>query len=306
MVDSMSAARLWLPPMGLASCLRGVVMRNTNGLGLGDHQRLNYFPASPTCALTWFFEGSAQEIEPSVQGIDQGRAKPLAHRLVFSGPYTRPVVGRYTNPVHLMMMIMLPDAATALLGINPGDYVNKIVAANDVLDGDWLALAQRVFDTPDDTTRVALIEQQLARWWAAQRPIAPMGGHLLEDWHQGLMVRAATSGMGRSARQIERRIKQWTGQPLRELRGFGRSERAFFNTAMAIENGEVDWSDLAHEAGYADQSHLCRQTRRLTGFSPQALRHRITHDEGFWAYRIWGFSSMMGRHRTATGPREAP
>jgi AraC-like DNA-binding protein len=142
---------------------------------------------------------------------------------------------------------------------------------------------------------VAFIEQQLADWWQATRPPSPLGSHLLDDWFPGLLMRAANSGPGRSARQIERRIKQWTGQPLRELRGITRSEKAFFQTVMAQEQGPLNWAALASETGYTDQSHLCRQTRRMTGFAPEELRRRIMEDESFWPYRLWGFSEARSR-----------
>lgn len=41
------------------------------------------------------------------------------------------------------------------------------------------------------------------------------------------------------------------------------------------------------DTGYADQSHLSRETRRITGFPPGELRRRIIEDESFWVYRIW-------------------
>ncbi len=104
---------------------------------------------------------------------------------------------------------------------------------------------------------------------------------------QGLALHAATSRTGRSLRQIERCIRQWAGQPLRELRGLGRAERAFFE-AMALQDAQrPDWSDLAVGEGYSDQSHLCRDSRRITGFTLEQLRKRIATDEGSWPYRIW-------------------
>ncbi len=137
--------------------------------------------------------------------------------------------------------------------------------------------------------RVAMIEDFLDPLWRQARPHGFPGSHLLEDWSNGLALHAATSGLGRSVRQVDRRIKRWTGQPLRELRGMGRSERAFFDAITAIEQGRVNWADIADSAGYSDQSHLCRQIRRITGFSPEELRHGIAEDECFWAYRLWGF-----------------
>jgi AraC-like DNA-binding protein len=114
---------------------------------------------------------------------------------------------------------------------------------------------------------------------------------LYSDWAQSLALRAATSGLGRSLRQVERRIKRWTGQPLRELRGLSRAERAFHDSIMSEKAGiETNWSEVASNTGYADQSHLCRQTRRFTGFPPEELRRRAYTDETFWVYRLWGFS----------------
>ena len=122
------------------------------------------------------------------------------------------------------------------------------------------------------------------RWQAlgAQRP-----GHRYADWSEALAVRAATSAAGRSLRQLERRIKAWAGLPMRELRAVSRAEQAFYAVAAAEGRPGFNWADIAAGADYADQSHLCRETRRLTGFSPEELRRRIATDEAFWAYRLW-------------------
>ena len=113
--------------------------------------------------------------------------------------------------------------------------------------------------------------------------------HRYTDWANHLAQRAALSAPGRSLRQLERRIKRWAGLPLRELRGMGKSEQAFFDALTAhVDQGTVSWAEVAVGAGYADQSHLCRVTRRITGFTPQALYDGILREEAFWAYRIWG------------------
>lgn len=66
-----------------------------------------------------------------------------------------------------------------------------------------------------------------------------------------------------------------------------RSEQAFFKVRAAMEAGAPSWSKLAQDAGYADQAHFCREARRVTCFSPQALRRHIEQDEAFWLCRIW-------------------
>ena len=42
----------------------------------------------------------------------------------------------------------------------------------------------------------------------------------------------------------------------------------------ALADPEVPLAQVAHEAGFADQSHLCRSFRRVTGFTPGAWRRR--------------------------------
>jgi AraC-like DNA-binding protein len=158
---------------------------------------------------------------------------------------------------------------------------------SDVLPAPWLAMCSAVAAEQSDDARLARIEAFFDPLWQAARPGLPLGVHRYGDWAQGLALRAATSRSGRSLRQVERRIRQWAGQPLRELRGIGRAERAFFEVMAIEELQKPMWSAFAAAEGYSDQSHLCRESRRVTGFSPEQLRQRIANDEGFWAYRIW-------------------
>lgn len=297
------ASRLWLPHASLASCVRAVISRNTTHLQLTEPQRYNHFPVSPSCGLWWMFEGSGEMLATGAPAHPDSPRTKLPLPLIFNGPNLHPVVSWNPGPVHGLMLVIQPDALALLTGIDPGAYIDRVVAAQDVLPPDWLAWSRTLFDAPNDAQRVALIEDFLDARWQAVRPRGPLHSHMLADWQQGLTVRAATSGLGRSLRQMERRIKQWTGQPLRELRGMSRAERMFFDTTLALDQGDVNWTELASEAGYTDQSHFCRQTRRFTGFSPEELRRHIAEEESFWAYRLWGFAEP--RRKRFPGPATA-
>lgn len=280
--------RLWLPRPSLSHCVRAMVARSTLGLGQAwpDAWRYNHFPASPLCGISWFFTGHAELLDdgwPAAPG-SPGRRLPQVY---VSGPITRPTVSRNSHEGHGLMLMLLPDAVQALTGLNPSDWVNRFEPLPAVLGAEWQAWSDAVLAAADDEARVQLIEDFLAPRWQAARPQAGAPGLLhLQDWAHGLALRAASSGMGRSLRQAERRIKGWTGLPMRELRGLGRAEQTFLRV-LAQGDGPVRWTDVAADAGYADQSHLCRETRRVTGFAPAELRQRIAEDESFWIYRIW-------------------
>jgi len=282
---------LWLPRASLSACLRGVMVRSTVGAPLSDAQRLNHFPATPLCSLSWWFTGCSHRVEPSQPGrmgqLTDAR-QPLLGRWVFGGPFTRPSTSWCPGPVHGMMVMFLPDALHALTGLEPARFTDQLVDAASVLPPEWLAMCAQVQDAPDDPKRMQLLEDFLEPRWQACRPGLPLQAHRYGDWVTQLSQRAAVSGPGRSLRQLERRVKRWAGLPLRELRGMARSEQAFFDAVTAqAETGSIRWADIAADNGYADQSHLCRMSRRITGFSPEALRQGIEKEEAFWAYRVW-------------------
>lgn len=282
--------RLWLPRLSLTACVRGVMSRSTLGLDLPDTRRFNYFPASPRCSLSWWFAGCSQSLPV---GAHAGQTADISLRhthpgqVVFGGAHTGPSLSWNPGPAHGMMVMLMPDALHLMTGIEPQQWLNRLVDARQVLPASWWPMFDAVQHAPDDDARVALLESFLDPLWQAARPAQMVPGPRYHDWAEGLALRAATSSTGRSLRQVERRIRQWAGQPLRELRGVSRGERAFFEALAANEAGSLRLSDVALASGYTDQSHLSRETRRMTGFAPQQLQRQIIEEEGFWAYRIW-------------------
>jgi AraC-like DNA-binding protein len=279
--------RLWLPRTSLSACLRGVMARSTLGIELDDAQRFNYFPASPLCCINWWFQGSSELLPPGAPVQLDSTRTPLSG-VMFSGPQTRPCVSWCPGPMHGMMLLFMPDALHQLTGIDVTQTVNRFIDVRGLFPAPWVDWCQAVVAQADDDQRVALIQDFLEPLWNTTRPKQLLQTHRVQDWAYALALRAATSGAGRSLRQVERRIKQWAGQPLRELRGLGRAEHAFFEGVAAAEQGQhPNWAAVAESSGYADQSHLCRETRRITGFAPDELYRRIASDEGFWSYRLW-------------------
>lgn len=277
-----ATVQLWLPRVSLSRCIRAALARST--VGVGRHWPAawhhNHFPASPYCTIGWFFQGDTDH-------LFDDRPPERLPRLYFAGPFNHPTRSRNTAEGHGMILMLLPDAMQALTGLNPAAHVNRVLPAEQVLAPDWLAMAQAVRQAACDADRMALIEDFLEPRWQAARPGGPAGGgRHLQDWAQALALRAALTGAGRSVRAAERRIKGWAGLPMRELRGLGRAEQAFFR-AVAAADQPVDWSAVAADSGYADQPHLCREVRRITGFAPAELHRRITQDESFWVYRVW-------------------
>ena len=275
--------RLWLPPLALAGCVRAVMLRDTRGRGLDALQRENYFPAAPLVSLTWWAEGSSEWLPTPGFSAPPPEARHLS--LMLAGPFTLPTHTRDVGETCALKLLLLPDAFIALTGVAVDRLVNQVGDARELLPADWRDWAEAVATAANDAARLQLLEDFLLPRWQAlgtQRP-----GQRYADRTEALAVRAATSAAGRSLRQLERRIKAWAGLPLRELRAVSRAENAFYAVAAAADRPGFSWADIAADNDYADQSHLCRETRRLTGFSPEELRRRMQVEEAFWAYRLW-------------------
>ncbi|MEJ6001402.1 helix-turn-helix domain-containing protein [Paucibacter soli] len=280
--ESNSYSRLLLPHPSLAGCVRGLMCRSTMGQELPPEQRFNHYPATPLCSLNWWLAGTAELLAPGAPALLTSPRQRLPVALSLSGPQTMPSITWNPGPAHGLMLLLLPDALQRLTGLAPASLMNRSVDAAALLPPSWLAMAAEVAAAPDDAARMACIEAFLRPLWRAQP--AP-GLQRYAEWAEGLALHAASSAAGRSLRQLERRIRAWAGQPLRELRGLGRAERTFFAALRAPQ--PPAWAQLALEQGFADQSHLCRESRRITGCTPAELRRRIACDEGFWAYRVW-------------------
>lgn len=278
------ASRLWLPPLRLAGCVRAVLLRDTRGQVPDDTTYATYWPASPYCSLHLLFSGDGEWLTTPgfVPPSDGYRFRPC----MLSGPFKGPTHMHARGPAHGLIVMFMLDAFQALTGIAPEALQNRCDDARDWLPADWAPLLTAMALAPDDTARLAALEAFVTPRWQALRPERTLGLRL-SDWVEALAVRAATSSAGRSLRQLERRVKAWAGLPLRELRAASRAEAAFLQVAATQHDPGFDWAGVAADAGYADQSHLCRETRRLTGFSPEDLRRRIETDEAFWAYRVW-------------------
>jgi len=286
-----AANRLWTPRASLSTCVRAVMFRDARGIELDPWQRLSYFPATPLCTISWWFAGHGERVNgpfPEREATPDDSREPFASGLLLGGPFSLPSVSYSVGEVHGMMLVLMPDALRLLTGIEPSSLVNRLVDARGLLPDEWFEWAQAMLSLPDDAARCEAVESFLTPRWQAVRPDANTLGARYEDWTTHLATRAAMTAPGRTLRQVERLVKRWAGQPMRELQGISRLEQAFYaRVAAERDDDAARWADIAADCGYADQSHLTRATRRMTGFPPEELRRRIREQEGFWAYRMW-------------------
>jgi AraC family transcriptional regulator len=102
----------------------------------------------------------------------------------------------------------------------------------------------------------------------ADRTAAVRARRLLDDPEQRLTVSALAPAMNVPPIHLARQFRQTYGVSLREYRTIQLVRRA----AILVLGTKTPLSQIAHECGFADHSHMCRAFRRVAGWSPSRLR----------------------------------
>lgn len=278
-------AALYAPHPDLSACVRAYLSRSTTeAAALTPEERHNHFPPTPTCVFVWLIQGQDSRI-PACRPPDGGPCRPP---VVFSGPHTRPSFSVNNGPVHFFTLLLYPDALRTLTGMAVEPHLNRYSDFWDLFDSAWHAMAHAVFHAPDDAARVRLIEDFLHPRCSTAReePGTREYPHRIGAWSDRVARRAARHVRHLSERQVDRRIKDRTGQNLRQLRGLGRLETVLLAANQVTEQPAPHWTALAMDSGFSDQAHLCRAFRRYLGMRPGELRRSLLH-ESAWVYRVW-------------------
>lgn len=279
---------LYLAPAALQGAIAAIFSRDLRGLALDDAQRLTHFPASPLMSLSWFRDFDVGTVERTDHGP---RWQSFGASLVIAGSQSRPTTSWSPSHGYGGMVSFTADVAQSLFGIDPAAVHDRFVPARDVLDPGWRPLLDQLEDSQDDAAILAAVERQLApRWQRVQGRTSalPSLRQLGRHWVERLALQGRELRRELSPRQVERRIKAHSGRSLREWQSLVRTEGVFFAARDRFDAGlPFDWASIAQDEGFADQAHLSRTARRITGFAPSEFAERFAEDESFWVYRLW-------------------
>ncbi len=281
-------ARLYPAPPGLQGAIAVILSRDARECQLSDEQRLTHFPASPVMSLSWFSSQSVGTVETEGGGW---RWRPFGTSLVITGSRSTPTVTWSPTNGYGGMICFTPDVARTLFELDPAAVHDRFVPARDALGAHWRSFLDALESATDDTAVLAEIAEHVGARWrtiegrtSAQPTLRELGRH----WVQRLALQSRDWQRGLSARQAERRIKAFSGRSLRDWQSLVRTDGVFFAARDRFEAGlRLDWAEIAQDEGFADQAHLSRAVRRITGFPPSEFAQRFVEDESFWVYRLW-------------------
>jgi AraC-like DNA-binding protein len=160
-----------------------------------------------------------------------------------------------------------PGAAPVLLRLPASDFVNEHVPLSAV-DGGLAARLGRALEAAEDDQRAfAALNRELARAIDGLEPDPAVREAVALLARRSGSVADIAASVFLSERQLERRFREHVGYGPKALERVLRLQRV----VRELDAPPVELASAAALAGYADQSHLTRESRRLTGLTPSLL-----------------------------------
>lgn len=215
-----------------------------------------------------------REDEFRIYEPEGGRPPKRFRGAIVSGAYSGPFVIDTQAHASIIGVHFAPGGALPFLGVPPGHLADTHL----MLETLWPAreaseLRERLCAAQTTSTRFRILEDallaRLRRPFKRHRAVRAA----LEQFAQpGVAVATIAARVGLSHRRL---IELFTAEVGVPPKLFGRLQR-FQRTMSVLRDVPAGrWAEVALACGYCDQSHLIRDFKSLSGFSPADLvRHR--------------------------------
>lgn len=188
-----------------------------------------------------------------------------------AGLHNIPVDTEHSGSYRCIQADLTPLGAYQLLGIPMSELTNTVAGTDTLAEPAWCELGERLTEAPSWDRRFQIIEQTLGAR-LADGPTADRAVHWawrqLESSHGAVSISALADEIGWSRRHFAQRFRRQIGlapKPAAQVLRFSHALQ------LLTRRPAETISSVAHDAGYADHSHLVRECRRIAGATPTEL-----------------------------------
>ncbi len=254
-------------------------------------------PLSDFVDLIWLYDGYAQphakeRVLPSGEmqlliGLldedlriydrrDTARSRSFGHALL-TGAQSEYVVVDTAQQRSIMGVHFRPGGAFPFLRMPAGELQDEIVPLDAVWGAEAARLREQVLEASSHSERLAAAERCLARQF-----VAPPKHHATVDFAMQQFLHAPYAGIS----EVTAKIGLSAGRFIRLFRDeVGLTPKIFcrirrFQTVLQRIEAcrDVEWTSVALDCGYYDQSHFIHDFRAFSGLNPSTYAaHRTPH-----------------------------
>jgi AraC-like DNA-binding protein len=187
------------------------------------------------------------------------------------GPRRRAVWLRFQDGTDQVNVSFFPGVAGAFVDLPVSELVDRMASPVDVWPSKFRQAVAELEPLPTQQRLRGLAELLLARLEPGRRPPPPQvreAIRLIRAYRGRVKVGWLAEQVELSVSQLERGFSRHVGIGAKLL---ARQSRLGAVAAEAVAATSPDWALLAAKYGYADQAHLAREVRDLTGLTPTTL-----------------------------------
>ena len=186
------------------------------------------------------------------------------------GPRRRATWLRFQGAVDQVNISFFPGAAGAFVDLPMPELVDRMASPDDVWPHDFQQAVAELQPQPTDQRVCGLADLLLARLEPRGEPPPQVreAVRLIRACRGQVTVQRLADQVNLSISQLERRFTRHVGVGPKLL---ARQTRVCALAAEASTPANPGWALLAAKYGYADQAHLAREFRELTGLTPTSL-----------------------------------
>ncbi len=197
----------------------------------------------------------------------------LGERLVVAGADSRAYVPSAAVAATISGIRFYPGAAPALLGVPAHELLDRRVELADLWPAARVRALRGIVAGASDP--MIGLEQAVRRGADAAEPVDPRLRRIVTRLADGASVAATADELGLGPRRLHRMSLAAFGYGPKVLARVLRMQRA-----LALARAGIPFAETAFRAGYADQAHLAREVRGLSGRSLGQLVARTAQDSG--------------------------
>jgi len=194
-------------------------------------------------------------------------------RFRIAGPDKEPQIERLPAGAVIVGFRFRPGAVAGWLGVPAAEIVGARLDLGELWGTRARELTDRINAAPGFACLVQQLEETVGVRTEGHNALDPLMGRAFEIIEEGRppdapLVALLLARLNMSERTLRRRFDDAFGygpKTLDRILRFHRFRR------LRKKAGDASTAALAIEAGYADQAHLIRESRRLTGVTPAAL-----------------------------------
>jgi AraC-like DNA-binding protein len=209
--------------------------------------------------------------------VFDGSGSGLWERSWFSGLQERSIFIESLEGTHLVSIRLHPLTATRILGFAAPNTANSIVDLETLIGTNARELRDRLLAADSPSVRFVILEDFLrARSNAIDVPaFVREAVARIEFTHGSLRVADLHQELDVSRKHLAVSFTRYIGI---SAKAYAQIARFLWTLDQLRNSMVVEWSRLAAEAGYSDQSHLVRDFRRVGAASPTEYLRKFAPD----------------------------